>query len=347
MNAAAPAAEIPVARAAAEPLALTPEPSDAAALDFALLLDLALEPAPGAVQGAPQEPAQEPIAGDAAVEEDVAVLAAAALPGAAPVLQPPEIAPMRGLAAETVTQRTPESTAPRVATTPAAEPGPRTPSPQAEAPLAAPRQAASPSPAPAFVAQPAAQSDEIEAAAPPGGSPGAGHGAGTAAEAPQATPPHAAPPPAIPQARHSVQMQVAVPVTSPEFDAVFAARISVAARAGVESASIALNPPELGPVELRVNVIESQAHVHFAAESRLAREAIAEALPRLLEMLAAQGLELAGGSVSAELPRREPQPAPPPGAPRAEPPADEERDGAAASRWIARQSGTRLVDEFA
>jgi hypothetical protein len=56
---------------------------------------------------------------------------------------------------------------------------------------------------------------------------------------------------------------------------------------------------------MQIDVSGSEARVFFAAEHPLTRDAIAEAMPRLREMLAAHGLDLAGSSVGTELPRRD------------------------------------------
>jgi flagellar hook-length control protein FliK len=138
--------------------------------------------------------------------------------------------------------------------------------------------------------------------------------AGAAIEAPLRTSPpdehvavaHAGPHRPAQGPHAAAPLHVAVPVGVPGFGEAFSARVSLAVRSGAESASIALNPPELGPVEVRIRVADGEAHVAFAAEQPLAREAIAEALPRLREMLSAHGLALADASVGAELPKREP-----------------------------------------
>jgi flagellar hook-length control protein FliK len=128
--------------------------------------------------------------------------------------------------------------------------------------------------------------------------------AAPAAPAAPAVPAHATPP-AAPAHLHAAELHVGPRAGVPGFAESFAARVTVAMRSGTESASITLNPAELGPVGMQIEVRGSEAHVAFAAAHPLTREAIAEALPRLREMLAAHGLDLAGSSVGAELPRRD------------------------------------------
>lgn len=57
-------------------------------------------------------------------------------------------------------------------------------------------------------------------------------------------------------------------------------------------AEIRLDPPELGSMQVRVNVSGDTASVNFVVQSQQAREALADATPRLRDMLAEQGIEL-------------------------------------------------------
>ncbi len=66
----------------------------------------------------------------------------------------------------------------------------------------------------------------------------------------------------------------------------------------VKEATIQLNPPELGQILVRVSVDGDQASVNFVSQYANVREAIDAALPRLREMLSADGLNLADASVN-------------------------------------------------
>jgi flagellar hook-length control protein FliK len=90
-----------------------------------------------------------------------------------------------------------------------------------------------------------------------------------------------------------------------DFPEAFCARVQLVIASGRAAASIEVSPPELGPVELRIRVSDGTAHVACSAPHAAAREAIAQALPQLRDMLAAQGLALGHTSVGAELPARE------------------------------------------
>ena len=62
-------------------------------------------------------------------------------------------------------------------------------------------------------------------------------------------------------------------------------------------AEIRLDPPELGSMQVRVNVAGDAASVSFVVQSQQAREALADAMPKLRDMLSQQGIELGDAQV--------------------------------------------------
>ena len=62
-------------------------------------------------------------------------------------------------------------------------------------------------------------------------------------------------------------------------------------------AEIRLDPPELGSMQVRVNVSGDAASVSFVVQSQQAKDALAEAMPRLRDMLSEQGIELGDAQV--------------------------------------------------
>ena len=66
----------------------------------------------------------------------------------------------------------------------------------------------------------------------------------------------------------------------------------------VNSASLTLNPPELGPVKIHLSVERDQAFVNFSSEHQVVRQAIEVAIPKLQEMLAQSDIELVDVAVS-------------------------------------------------
>ncbi|AXR05746.1 flagellar hook-length control protein FliK [Salinimonas sediminis] len=65
-------------------------------------------------------------------------------------------------------------------------------------------------------------------------------------------------------------------------------------------AEIRLDPPEMGSMQVRVNVQGDAASVSFVVQSAQTRDALNDAEPRLREMLAEQGIELGQSSVEQQ-----------------------------------------------
>jgi flagellar hook-length control protein FliK len=91
---------------------------------------------------------------------------------------------------------------------------------------------------------------------------------------------------------------IPTPVHSPRWAEDFGARVSLMVRGGESSASLQLSPVDLGPVEVNVTVRDSQASIHFGAAQAETRALLEASIPRLREMLAAQGFNLLDASVS-------------------------------------------------
>ncbi len=67
---------------------------------------------------------------------------------------------------------------------------------------------------------------------------------------------------------------------------------------GFQSAELMLDPPELGPLQVRIQIQNDQAVVQFASASAAVREALDQTIPRLREMLQEQGMSLLHAGVS-------------------------------------------------
>lgn len=67
----------------------------------------------------------------------------------------------------------------------------------------------------------------------------------------------------------------------------------------MRGAEIHLNPPALGPLEVRINITDGQANLSFMTHHTSVREAIEAATPRLREMLGDSGIGM--GSVSVNV----------------------------------------------
>jgi len=66
----------------------------------------------------------------------------------------------------------------------------------------------------------------------------------------------------------------------------------------LQQAQIRVNPPQLGPLEIRMSLHQNQTNVTFLCHDPVVREAIESTIPRLREMLDSQGVSLNQAQVS-------------------------------------------------
>ena len=125
------------------------------------------------------------------------------------------------------------------------------------------------------------------------GSDAAGGAAALAAATPNARSPTEVAPAAAP-----APFVVATPVDSPDFPAAFGLQVSLLAKDGVQQAELHLNPPDLGPVSIRIALAGNEARIDFGADLAATRHAIEQGLPELAGALRDAGFTLAGGGVS-------------------------------------------------
>jgi len=102
------------------------------------------------------------------------------------------------------------------------------------------------------------------------------------------------------------EARIAAPVDSPAFAPALGAQVSLFVRDGRHSASLQLNPAEMGPVSVRIALEGSTAQVEFQADRASTRQAIEASLPALVAALRDAGLNLAGGGVFEQHSGRQP-----------------------------------------
>lgn len=88
------------------------------------------------------------------------------------------------------------------------------------------------------------------------------------------------------------QAPIDVPVKDTAWGGMLGERVVVMANNQLQNAEIRLTPAELGPLRVQVAVEDGAANVTFHAQHAVTREAIEQALPRLRELLAENGLTL-------------------------------------------------------
>lgn len=95
-----------------------------------------------------------------------------------------------------------------------------------------------------------------------------------------------------------VQTGVPVTVGSPQWSQAVGDKVLWLAAQNVSAAEIRLDPPELGPMQVKVSVNQDQASVTFSSPHPAVREALDQQLNRLREMFTEQGLNLVNVDVS-------------------------------------------------
>ncbi|MDH5189981.1 MAG: flagellar hook-length control protein FliK [Gammaproteobacteria bacterium] len=68
----------------------------------------------------------------------------------------------------------------------------------------------------------------------------------------------------------------------------------------IQRADIRMNPPHLGPLEVRISMTEEGANISFSSHHGVVRETVEASIPKLREMLEEQGITLANADVSEQ-----------------------------------------------
>ncbi len=183
-------------------------------------------------------------------------------------------------------------------------PGPRLERPEpARIAAAAPGSASASAPEPdldvATASRPAAQVAAVESGAPAERAPLHAPGA---ADAPANPSPLASerPDPGARPAGQPVRLEIAAPLGSREFGADLGNRLVWMATHNHQVAELRIDPPQLGPVELRLSIANDQASLSITSPHAAVRDAIQANLPRLQDMLQGLGINLGSVSVGAE-----------------------------------------------
>ncbi|WP_159738756.1 flagellar hook-length control protein FliK [Vibrio atypicus] len=79
-----------------------------------------------------------------------------------------------------------------------------------------------------------------------------------------------------------------------------AERVQMMLSKNLKNIDIRLDPPELGRMQIRMNMNGDGATVHFTVANQQARDALEQSMPRLREMLAQQGVQLGDTSVQQQ-----------------------------------------------
>ena len=99
---------------------------------------------------------------------------------------------------------------------------------------------------------------------------------------------------------HLPQLTIDRPLNQPEWNQSVGHKIMWMINRDVNVAELRLNPPQLGPIEVRVSIEKDNASVTFVAQHGVVKESLESAIPRLREMLGENGLNLVDVDVSEQ-----------------------------------------------
>lgn len=92
---------------------------------------------------------------------------------------------------------------------------------------------------------------------------------------------------------------IAIPLAQPGWDQALGQRVQWVLGQQMQGAELRINPPHLGPIEVRVSMgQDQQTTINFASPHGVVRDAIESALPRLRDMLGDQGMNQVNVNVS-------------------------------------------------
>lgn len=93
--------------------------------------------------------------------------------------------------------------------------------------------------------------------------------------------------------------KLAPQVGSPDWNQALGQKVVWMVQGAQQTATLTLNPPDLGPMQVTLNVSNNQATANFTAHQPEVRHALEAAMPRLREMLNDAGIQLSQSNVSA------------------------------------------------
>ncbi|WP_289283662.1 flagellar hook-length control protein FliK, partial [Methylophaga sp. UBA5088] len=97
-----------------------------------------------------------------------------------------------------------------------------------------------------------------------------------------------------------VSLPVQPNIQSSAWSQVMNSRVVWMAKEGIQQAEMKMNPANLGPVEVKLHVQNEQASVTFLAQHSTTRDALEQALPKLRESFAENGMQLTHAEVGQQ-----------------------------------------------
>jgi flagellar hook-length control protein FliK len=108
----------------------------------------------------------------------------------------------------------------------------------------------------------------------------------------------------------SVTYDISPSFNSPNWDKAINQQVVWMVQNKLQTASLTINPPHLGPVQVMMQIDNQQATVQFVSAQPEIREALQNALPLLADMLKQSGIQLGHADVSSQHKNPDPKPLP-------------------------------------
>ena len=99
--------------------------------------------------------------------------------------------------------------------------------------------------------------------------------------------------------------RIAPQVGTPAWDQAVGQKVVWMVGSAQQSASLTLNPPDLGPLQVVLNVSNGQADASFYAAQPEVRQALEAAMPKLRDMMSEAGVQLGQATVNAGMPNQQ------------------------------------------
>lgn len=206
--------------------------------------------------------------------------------------------------------------------------------------------AAAPPPAGHFAAAPVSAHESAGAAL--------AHAAPNGAENTAPQPDRGLPPPAVPAPANAataapLRLEIATPLAAAGWDQQLGQRVIWMSSQHAQMAELRINPPDLGPLEMRLTLDQGgqQASLQFSSPHAEVRQTIENAMPRLREMLADAGIALGNATVSGESLPQQTTPEQNRAAARTPAQAPPRQSASGETARAAAHGGNGLVDTFA
>ena len=93
-------------------------------------------------------------------------------------------------------------------------------------------------------------------------------------------------------------LTITVPFQQAQWGAAVAEKVMWMSSHGLQEAEIQMDPPELGPLQVKVSIENDQAHVSFVVQHANVKDALEQTAMRLRDMFDAEGIDLVDVDVS-------------------------------------------------